>query len=483
MQPSPRRALGVMLAGVVAAATLGGVLVARVVTQGPLLAAAGWFHLDALGAYNLAVMLLVNSLSSLYAWVYFSEEIASRKLALGRARMFAGLWCAALTAMILVFLSNSLGIMWVGIEATTLLTAFLICVHVSRPALEAMWKYILICAVGVAFAFMGTLLIAAAGHGLAPGTARLLLWTELHRYAGSLDPMFAKAAFIFLLVGYGTKAGLAPMHNWLPDAHSQAPAPVSAMFSGSMLSTALYCIMRYVPIVEAATGRVGWSLELLVVIGLLSIVIAAAFILSQHDLKRLLAYSSVEHLGIIALGFGLGGLGAPAALFHTLNHGLCKTLAFCAAGRLGQAAGTHDLGRLSGVMRQAPLWGAGLFAALLALIGLAPFALFMSELQILKAALDGRWTGAAVLFLVASAVVFAGILRHLIPLAWGAAPAPCRALRTGWLEAGLVAVPLSLLLVLGLWMPAPLGHMLAAAAAVVGDAGSPVAAASAGLSP
>src|SRR5512145_476009 len=159
--------------------------------------------------------------------------------------------------------------------------------------------------------------MAATQEKVAPNCATKLLWTELIRAKGGLDPTLLKAAFIFLLVGYGTKAGLAPMHSWLPDAHSQAPAPVSAIFSGFMLNAALYCIMRYLPLVEGATGRTGWGSGLLVGFGLVSIVVAAAFILFQHDVKRLLAYHSVEHMGIIALGLGLGGVGAFAALFHT----------------------------------------------------------------------------------------------------------------------------------------------------------------------
>ncbi len=226
--------------------------------------------------------------------------------------------------MTLVLVSNNLGIMWVGIEATTLLTAFLICVHVSRRIAGGDVE-------------IHSHLLRRRGvrlHGNAAGRAPRRTGLVCARRTSCCgrrcgarrvtEPRLLKAAFIFLLVGYGTKAGLAPMHNWLPDAHSQAPAPVSALFSGFMLNTALYCIMRYVPIVEAATGNTGWGLRLLIGFGLFSILVAAAFILFQHDLKRLLAYHSVEHIGIIALGVGLGGLGTFAALFHTLNHSLVQ---------------------------------------------------------------------------------------------------------------------------------------------------------------
>jgi len=464
---SARTILGAMCAGVGISVALGWYVAGKVLLSGPVSAGAEWLYLDALSAYNLVVMLLIYGLSSAYALVYFRAELREGHLTLKQARLFASLWCGALAAMTLVFISNNLGIMWVGIEATTLLTGFLICVHVTGESLEAMWKYILICSVGVAFAFMGTLLVGASAHGLGLRAPEVLLWTRLQAHAGSLNPACLKAAFIFLLVGYGTKAGLAPMHNWLPDAHSQAPAPVSAIFSGFMLNTALYCVMRYVPIVEAGTGNTGWGLRLLTGFGLISILVAAAFILFQHDLKRLLAYHSVEHIGIITLGVGLGGLGTFAALFHTLNHSLCKTLAFFAAGRLGQMFGTHDMRKLAGVMRVAPVWGMGLFGSLLALIGVAPFALFMSELQMLKAAVDKGAILALVLFLFGAGVVFVGALGHAIPLAWGKAASTVQPARAGTLETLLVVVPLVFLLVLGLWMPGPLQTALNAAADVI----------------
>ena len=481
--PSPRKVLGVLCAGVWTAVALGWWVAGKVFASGPVSAGAEWLYLDALSAYNLGVMLLIYGLSSAYAWNYFGTELQSGHLTLKQTRIFASLWAEALAAMTLVFISNNLGIMWVGIEATTLLTGFLICVHVSRDSLEAMWKYILICSVGVAFAFMGTLLVVASTRGLGLGSSEVLLWTKLLPHAGSLNPALIKAAFIFLLVGYGTKAGLAPMHNWLPDAHSQAPAPVSAIFSGFMLNTALYCVMRYVPIVEAATCNAGWGLGLLKMFGLFSILMAAAFILFQHDLKRLLAYHSVEHLGIITLGLGLGGLGTFAALFHTLNHSLCKTLSFFAAGRLGQMFGTHDMRKLAGAMRVSPMWGTAIFGSLLALIGMAPFALFMSEFQIIKAAIDGRAITALVLVLFGTAVVFVGALRHAIPLAWGETESATKPTRAGMLETLLVVIPLVLLLGLGLWMPGPLATALHEAANIIRPISPALAGSPAGVTP
>ncbi len=386
----------------------------------PMGATGGWLMLDALSAWHLVVMALVFSFCSMYAVSYFKEDIEEGSFTPRKVRRFNGLWFGAMMAMMLVMLSNNLGLMWVGIEATTLLTAFLICIHATPAALEAMWKYLLMCSVGVAVAFTGILMVAASA-GSVPGlhSTHALLWTELIKAAPALSPMLVKAGFIFMVIGYGTKAGLAPMHNWLPDAHSQAPAPVSAVFSGFMLSAALYCILRVLPIVESATGNEGWGREILVVFGLVSILLAAVFIVAQHDVKRLLAYSSVEHMGIVALGAGMGGAGVAASLFHILNHSLCKSLAFYSAGKVGRLYGTQDMRALVHVTSSAGVWGVGLVVGMLALIGAAPFALFLSEFLILKAAINGGQYGVAAMYLFGLVIVFVGVLRFVIHMAWG----------------------------------------------------------------
>ncbi|MFA5138567.1 MAG: proton-conducting transporter membrane subunit [Elusimicrobiota bacterium] len=447
---------GITLAALAAAAAC------VVLRRGPVLFADGWFALDALSAFHLGVLALVFGSASWFAEPYFEGTLTP-----SQARRFAALWFGAFCAMVLVLCCGNLGLMWVGIEATTLLTAFLICTHVTPLSLEATWKYLVVCSVGVAFAFMGTLLVAASAHGLQLDASSTLLWTQLRERAVFLHPGTMKLAFLFLLVGYGTKAGLAPLHGWLPDAHSQAPAPVSALFSGFMLNASFYCLLRILPIAEAATGNVGWARGLLVFFGLASIVVAACFIVFQHDSKRLLAYHSVEHLGIIALAAGLGGLGTFAALWHTLNHALCKALAFFCAGRLGQAYGSHDLRRMAGALRAGRLWAAAFFASLLALIGVAPFAIFMSELQILRAAAERRAFIAMAVFLLGVSVVFVGALKHALVMAWGEPvqrPEPEKeSVGTHVLVWGM----LGMLLVLGLWLPTPLSDAMRAAAGIV----------------
>ena len=464
--PRPRHVLRTIV-GVSATEMLlaGNIWVAVVGGKGFVTAADQWFYVDAFSAFHIVVLVLVFVLSSAFATVYFGHE-AEDVFTPVVARRFGALWLGAQAAMLLVLVSNNLGIMWVGMEATTLLTAFLISLHPSGLSLEAMWKYLMICSIGIAFAFMGTLLAAASIQSDGGAFGDALFWTKLASGDARLDPTLMKFAFVFILVGYGTKAGLAPIHSWLPDAHSQAPAPVSAMFSGFLLNTALYCIMRFVPPVQHALGR-QFTSELLILFGTLSILVAAGFIVFQKDAKRLLAYHSVEHMGIITLGYALGPLGSFAALFHTLNHSVCKALAFFAVGRLGQDFGSHDMHKITGALRADRLWGAALVVSVLALIGVAPFSIFMSEFQLLRAAIGtGAWL-TLVLFLVASGVVFVSALRHLIDMAFGAAGEHDRAAPDGTLALPIVALAAGLLLALGIWMPLSLSNAIASAASVL----------------
>ena len=433
---------------------------------GVITAAGDWFYVDAFSAFHIIILAFVFALSSAFALGYFANETGEHAFTPTIARRFGAPWLGSLAMMMLVLVSNNLGIMWVGMEGTTLLTAFLISLYPSRLSLEAMWKYLIICSIGVAFAFMGTLLAAASIQSGGGEATAGLFWTYLASPDTHPDPTLIKFAFIFILVGYGTKTGLAPMHSWLPDAHSQAPAPVSAMFSGFLLNTALYCIMRYIPPVRHALGA-DFANGLLIFLGTLSILVAAAFIVFQRDAKRLLAYHSVEHLGIITLGFGLGPLGIFAALFHTLNHSICKTLAFFAIGRLGQDFESHDMHRISGALRANRLWGLALLGSLLALIGVAPFSIFMSEYQLLRAAVDGGAWVPLVLFLTAAGIVFVSALKHLIDMEYGAPGAGAAVAVNGKMAGFVVVVALGLLVLLGLWMPQSLAASIRAAAAVI----------------
>ncbi len=463
---TPRMTHGVTI-GVSAAHLLLTLLATRrVLAHGVMYGADNWLFLDALSVFHLVVLALVYLFSSIFARIYFSNEHGRHRFSRRVARRFGALWLSALGTMSLLLISNNLGVMWVGMESTTLLTAFLISLFVNRLSLEAMWKYLIICSVGIAFAFMGTLLAAVAVEHTAAMRDSGMLWTALSKPSVKFDPELIKLAFAFLMVGYGVKAGLAPVHSWLPDAHSQAPTPVSAMFSGFMLNAALYCILRYVPLLSHAVGSYFVS-TLLLIFGGLSLLVSAAFIVFQTDIKRLLAYHSIEHLGIIALGYGLGPLGAFAAVFHTLNHSLCKALAFFAAGRLGQHYGTHDMARIRGAIHVDRLWGMALLGSMLALVGVAPFAIFMSEYQIVRAAIaTHQWT-VLTLFVVAGSIIFISALRHVIEILYGAPSTEPVLARDGVGAAGTVGLILGLLLLLGLWLPSPLLTLMRQAAMVV----------------
>jgi hydrogenase-4 component F len=418
-----------------------------------IFACANNLFIDSLSLYHIGLVSLVFFMSAVYSVGYFSDDIDRGAFGPKRARRYTLLWNSFFAILIAVLCSNNMGILWICLEATTLVSALLI-LSDGRPAsIEAMWKYLLLCSVGIAFAFVGTLLLSVAARAASFPPEESLLWTSLADKAGLLDGRIMCAAFVFALVGFGTKAGLAPMHSWLPDAHSQAPTPVSAVFSGVMLNCALYCIMRYLPLCESAMG---WRLRahaMLVLMGLLSIIVAAIFIPSQKNIKRLLAYHSVEHMGIIALGLGIGGLGTLAALYHTFNHTMSKTLAFFSAGRLGRQYKTYDMTRITGAIASNSLWGTAFFVSILALIGVAPFSVFMSEFMLVKASLDaGKFVGLAVFFF-GSIVVFVSALRHAIDVSMGAkcsdVPPPRRSLP----DVALVAVCVGALIVFGLFMP------------------------------
>jgi len=421
-------------------------------------------RVDGFSVFHIVVLGLTYFGSSLFALAYFRHEVAEGHFDTTMARRYAAFWLAGLSAMLLVLVSNNLGLMWVGMETTTIVTAYLVGMHGGGAAIEAMWKYLIVCSVGIAFAFMGTLLCAASAPHAAAGEA--LLWTHLMDERAHLNPQLMKAAFVFLAVGYGTKAGLAPMHTWLPDAHSQAPAPVSAMFSGFMLNAALYCVVRYVPIVEATSP--GFGPGLLVGLGLLSVLVAAVFIIFQRDAKRMLAYHTVEHIGIIAIGYGLGPAGAFAALFHTLNHTLAKALAFFSVGRLGQIYGSHDMGRIRGAIDAHPVYGPALFGSLLALVGVAPFAIFVSEFLLVRVMVQqARWL-LLVTFLVGVGVIFTAALLHGIGMVFGKPPEDVAAIEPHPGSKLLSFAFLGALVFLGVWMPAPLRQAIESAVHIVG---------------
>jgi hydrogenase-4 component F len=385
-----------------------------------------WIAVDALGRLFLGIASVLFLAVSVSAVGFLRTESAATRSDPDEGflfrnipeAVFTGCLLGFLATMTLVTVSRHFGLLWVAIEATTLVSAPLIHYHRHHRSLEATWKYLLICSVGIAVALLGTYFLAASlprSGGLASLTV-----DGLTGIARQLDPRWLKAAFILLLVGYGTKMGLAPMHTWLPDAHSESPSVVSALLSGALLNCAFLAILRILAVCSAADLGI-FARQTVLVLGLASMAVAAGLIIGQSDYKRMLAYSSVEHMGILAVGIGLGGLGDWGALFHAVNHSLMKAALFLVAGNILAAYGTKTSSEISGVTRRLPvsgvLWVAGLFAVM----GSPPFGAFSSELTILRAALgSGAWVVAGLYSLFLTAV-FAGMITVLVRMAQGAA--------------------------------------------------------------
>ena len=374
-----------------------------------------------------------------------------------RFRIFANLFAFTMLAAVT---TNNVAVMWVAIEATTITSAVLIPLHVTKASVEASWKYILIGSVGIALAFVGTVLayfdfVSLAGaHGSA-----LLNWTVLRAEAGAMHPQVIQLAFVFILIGYGTKAGLAPMHTWLPDAHSEAPAPLSAMMSGVLLAVALYAIVRWKAVVNGTVGP-GFSDGLLLVLGTSSLLIAALSLVIQRHYKRLLAYSSIEHTGLVCLGLGLGPLGIFAAMLHLLNHTVAKSMMFFLSGRILDRYRTTELGRVSGLLRTMPVTG-GLFAAgMIALVGLPPFGLFLSKFAVMRAgfAADRPWLMAVILGLLI--VAFVALVAHLNRMLYGTPPDGVILGETELLGLVPLVLCVAVLVVLGVTVPGPVEALL-----------------------
>lgn len=443
-----------------------GVFVAR---HGPITGLNGLFFIDHLSAFHIVLIALVFGAAALFARNYFAREIrAHEDTPTSRSiSYFNALWLLSLGAMVTALISNNIIFLWAGIETTTLFTCFLISLNKTKETFEAMWKYLLICGVGVSFALIGIVLVLVSVEQSGQSFEHIVLWTNLVTAASHCNATLMKAGFVFIFIGFGTKAGLAPMHTWLPDAHSKAPAPVSAIFSGFMLSLAVYGIARFIPVIKSIDGN--FTYNILVIFGALSLIIGALSIAFQNDIKRLLAYSSIEHIGIITLALGLGPVGAFAALFHTMNHSLCKTFAFMSAGATGQFFGTYEMKGIKNLLASS-WWGITLFISLLALIGMAPFAIFMSKLQVIRAmVLNSQWF-LLVLFVGATVFVFIEILRHLMRMTGKAEnqeTVNTMIERPAILDSVIIIALIIAISVVGFWLPYPLKDLLMKSAAII----------------
>lgn len=380
----------------------------------------GWLYIDHLSIFFLITTSVVTLAASIYSIGYIADEVEESKMSPRRAGLYFHLFNLFSLAMLLVPLLDNLAIMWIAIEMTTLISAFLVGFHNVKESVEAAWKYIIICSVGITFALLGVIFFYYTSSKDAG--VRSLEWAAIFARSGMLDPKIVKLALIFIMVGYGTKAGLAPMHNWLPDAHSQALSPVSGLLSGVLLKISFYAILRFVILANSSAGY-AYSARLFMVFGMVSLAVAGAFILVQKDLKRLFAYSSIENIGLVSLGFGFGIFGGVfAGLLHAFNHAVTKALIFFSAGNVVKAYKGNNMGQMQGVLKAMPFTGTALFLGLFALVGMPPFSIFVSKLSIFMSAFQGRRYSAALLIFLFVALAFSGLLYHVSKVVLGNPP-------------------------------------------------------------
>jgi len=439
-------------------------LTARVIVDGPLLVLERQFFVDSFNVFLVALTAFVGFTTSIFSRPYMRIEQRNGRLTARRLRLYHSMYQLFNFTMLLALLTNNMGILWVALEGATLATVLLVSLYRTPASLEAAWKYFILCGVGIAQALFGTILLYFAAEKLLGGGGGALLWTELADVKSHLEPTVLSIAFVFLLVGYGTKVGLVPLHNWLPDAHAEGPTPVSAVLSGLLLNVALYAVVRCKVLVEGSLNT-SFARDLMLGFGLLSVVVAALLLSRQKDVKRLFAYSSIEHMGVITFAFGMGGPVANfAALLHMTVHSLTKSAIFFTVGHAAQASGTQVMEDIRGLIESSPLLGWGLLVGTLAILGMPPFGVFASEFLILVTAIGERpW--AAAFFLAALGLAFASVFSKVQPMVFGAAAGERLAMRPAMIP---VFVHLSIVLMLGLWIPPFLAEWYRQAARLIG---------------
>jgi hydrogenase-4 component F len=407
---------------------------------------------DDLNTVFVVLNAIVGFTTSVFSASYIGHELATGRLTLVTLRFYHAMFQLMMFGMMLALVANNIGLMWVAIELATLTTVMMVGLYRTGEALEAAWKYFILGSVGIALALFGTILVYLAAVTVLGEGMGSMAWTALLAHAATLDPALLNVAFVFLLLGYGTKVGLAPMHAWLPDAHAEGPTPVSAVLSGLLLNVALYALLRFKMIMAANPGTIPVG-PLLVVLGLGSLVFAAGMLYRRRDIKRLFAFSSIEHMGIITFAFGIGGpIGDFAGLLQMVMHSLTKSAIFFAVGHIAQVKGTQRLADIRGLTSSHPMLGWTLVAGVVAIAGLPPFGVFMSEFLILTSAF-ARAPALAVIAALGLLLAFGALLLRLGPVAFGAAHGPAaRVKASSW----PIFAHLALVLAAGLYLPAPL---------------------------
>jgi hydrogenase-4 component F len=446
------------------------VLTIRVIGSGPQVAFGEEFFIDQFNVFLVALTAFVAFTTSLFSRPYMRIEQHHGKLTTPMLHLYYSMYQLFTLAMLVALTSNNMGIIWVAMEAATLTTVLLVSLYRTPASIEAAWKYFILCGVGIALALFGTILLYFAAERVLGNGGTALLWTHLNEVKGGLEPTVLKLAFVFLLVGYGTKIGLVPLHSWLPDAHAEGPTPVSAVLSGLLLNVALCAVMRSKVLVDGALGAdtAGGSHfagNLMMGFGLLSVMVGALFLSRQKDIKRMFAYSSIEHMGLVTFAFGMGGPVATfAAMLHMTVHSLTKSAIFFAVGHAVQKTGTQQMENIRGLMQVSPTVGWGLMLGTLAILGMPPFGVFASEFLIITTAMhDYPWT--TPFLLISLGIAFAAVFGKIQPIVFGETTA-----RRLPHQPALIPVfaHLLLVLILGLYMPPYLAVWYRQAAALLG---------------
>jgi hydrogenase-4 component F len=440
-------------------------LTVRVIGEGNLTVAYEQFFIDPFNVFLVTLTAFVGWTTSLFSRPYMRIEREHGRVSSGQLRLFHSMYQLFIATMLIALTTNNLGLLWVAMEAATLSTVLLVTLYRTPASLEAGWKYFILCGVGIAQALFGTILLYfAAEKVLGSEGVSALLWTHLNGVKGQLEPAVLSLAFVFLLVGYGTKVGLAPLHNWLPDAHAEGPTPISAVLSGLLLNVAIYAVVRCKVLVEGALHS-SLPSNMLMGFGLLSVVVGSFLLWRQRDIKRLFAYSSIEHMGIVTFAFGMGGPVANfAALLHMTVHSLTKSAIFYTVGHAVQKAGTQVMEDIRGLMTISPAIGWGLMIGTLAILGVPPFGVFASEFLILTTAMHQQpW--ATPILLMSLGIAFAAIFSRLQPMVFGETNVRRLPHQPAMLP---VFTHLLLVLMLGLFIPPYLAHWYRAAALLIG---------------
>jgi hydrogenase-4 component F len=407
---------------------------------------------DDLNVVFIVLSSFVGFTTSLFSASYINHELETGRLTPAYLRFYHAMYQVMMFGMNLALVSNNIGLMWVAVELATLATVMMVGVYRTHEALEAAWKYFILASVGIALALFGTILVYLAAHPVIGTGLQSMAWTVLHAHASGFDPALLDIAFVFLLLGYGTKIGLAPMHAWLPDAHAEGPTPISAVLSGLLLNVALYALLRFKMLLAACPGGIAPG-PLLVTLGLISLLFASVMLYRRRDIKRMFAYSSIEHMGIIVFAFGMAGpLGNFAGLLQMAMHSLTKSAIFFTVGHVAQVKGTQRLAEMGGLTESHPLLGWSLLAGVAAIVGLPPFGIFTSEFLLLSSTF-ARAPALAVLLGGGLLLALGALLWRASGLAFGMVRGPIGPVHASFVP---IFAHLALVLVAGVYLPGPM---------------------------